>query len=320
MAFNPDNSARLYVANNGTFPGQVPVPSTAVSVISISGAGGSVTATITVGDRPESVVFNPVLVNGVRYAYATNASSDTVSVINATASPNTVVATIPVGSIPQVLAFNPAGTRLYVPNAGGSTLSVISTDPSDPQTYNTVIASPIVGVGPNAVAVNPVLINGVRYAYVANTGDSTVSVLDTGTLAQTVITVGGGTGWPSVLAVNPAGTRLYVTNGDFTNPTADTVWVISLDPNNQQTYNTVIQTITVGNNPRGIAINASGTRVYVANSTGTTISVIDTTTNPNTVIATLTAGQDPRGLAIDPAGAVLYVANNGADTVWAIPL
>ena len=303
VAFNPAGSL-LYVANNGT-------GATTVSVIDTT--SNTVTATVTVGSRPESVVVNPVLIGGVRYAYATNAVSGSVSVINT--ATNLSVATITVGSIPQGLAISPDGTRVYVANANSATVSVIDTALAITSPGTAVLANPIVGFGPNDVAVNPVLIGGVRYAYVANSVDGTVSVLNTNTYAQSPISVGTPASGQNpgsntaVLTVTPDGSRVYVTNAND-----DNVKVI------RTSDNTVIGTIAVGDNPRGIAVNPAGTLVYVANSSSTTISVIDSTGGPGTVVATLTAGQFPRELAVNPAGTFLYVANNGDNTVWAIPL
>jgi YVTN family beta-propeller protein len=79
------------------------------------------------------------------------------------------------------------------------------------------------------------------------------------------------------VAVNPAGTRIYVTN-QFD----DTMLVIDT------AANTVIASITVGDNPSGMAVNPAGTRAYVTNAFSNSVSVIDTATN--TVIAIITVG------------------------------
>ena len=73
------------------------------------------------------------------------------------------------------------------------------------------------------------------------------------------------------IAVNPAGTMVYVVNGN-------NVSVINTK------INTVTATMPVGDAPSGIAIAPDGTKVYVANSgtfdiPGNTVSVIDTSTN-----------------------------------------
>src|SRR5215831_10118701 len=57
-------------------------------------------------------------------AYITNGFSNTVSVIDT--ATNTVTATIPVGRFPFGVAVTPDGSKVYVPNIGDNTVSVIS--------------------------------------------------------------------------------------------------------------------------------------------------------------------------------------------------
>ena len=83
--------------------------------------------------------------------------------------------------------------------------------------------------------------------------------------------------------MNSVGTRVYVTN-----QSDGTVSVIDTTNNNA-----VSATITVGSGPRGVAVTADGSRVYVTNSSN--VSAINTTTNG--VIATITVGSNPRGIA-----------------------
>ena len=73
----------------------------------------------------------------------------------------------------------------------------------------------------------------------------------------------------------------------------------------------LIQTITVGSHPFGVAI--SGGLVYVANNGGSTVSVIDTATNA--VSATIAVGSGPGEIAIDPAAGRAYVGNFNNGTV-----
>ena len=56
--------------------------------------------------------------------------------------------------------------------------------------------------------------------------------------------------------------------------------------------NTVTATVAVGPNPVGVAVNLAGTRAYVANESGNSVSVIDIATN--TVTATVTVGPFPK--------------------------
>jgi YVTN family beta-propeller protein len=71
---------------------------------------------------------------------------------------------------------------------------------------------------------------------------------------------------------------------------------------------TVTDTISVGDHPVGLAINPSGTRVYVTN-VGGTVSVVDTATN--SVTATINVGSEPTGVKVTADGSRLLVANSG---------
>src|SRR5207237_6565988 len=62
----------------------------------------------------------------------------------------------------------------------------------------------------------------------------------------------------------------------------------------------------------GVAVNAAGTRAYVANFSSGTVSVIDTSTN--TVIATIPGVTQAAGIAVNPAGTRVYVTTNGGPT------
>ena len=65
--------------------------------------------------------------------------------------------------------------------------------------------------------------------------------------------------------------------------------------------------------PFGVAVNPSGTRIYVADTLLDQLVVIDAATN--TVIATLAVGISPTGVAVTPTGTSVYVANADSDNV-----
>jgi YVTN family beta-propeller protein len=76
--------------------------------------------------------------------------------------------------------------------------------------------------------------------------------------------------------------------------------------------NTVVNTVTVGNNPQGIAATPNGSLVYVTNSNDNTVSVIGTASS--TVVATVPVGMYPTGVAVTPNGAFVYVTNQHDNT------
>jgi YVTN family beta-propeller protein len=68
---------------------------------------------------------------------------------------------------------------------------------------------------------------------------------------------------------------------------------------NTQTNAVVGSPIAVGSNPVGIAITPNGSRAYVTNNGGGTVSVINTQTNA-VVGSPIAVGTSPRGIAITP--------------------
>jgi YVTN family beta-propeller protein len=152
-------------------------------------------------------------------------------------------------------------------------------------------------------------------AYITNSGDGTVSVIDT-TKNTVVKTIKLGK-TPFGVAVTPDGSKVYIANqGDGTVSVIDAA------------SNKVIATIDVGTNPFGVAVTPDGKTVYVANqgdgTVGGTVSVINTATNTvsgaaipvgcPTVDVCAADGNRPTGIAFavtGPDGPNVYVGNLG---------
>lgn len=79
------------------------------------------------------------------------------------------------------------------------------------------------------------------------------------------------------------------------------------------TLNTVVATIPLTGTPSTLAMSPTGSRLYVANTGGTSVFVIDTATN--TVVSTITVGAQPTPMAVTPDGSTLFVANWADDTI-----
>jgi YVTN family beta-propeller protein len=230
------------------------------TVFVIDTAKNAVVATIAVGSFPSGVAITP---DGTRpsgrddrrhqpLAYVTNEIDNTVSVINAVS--NTIVATIAVGNEPIGVAFTPDGTLAYVTNTNDNTVSVIDT------ARNKVVATIPMGNAPVAVAITPDGTDPYErdnhrhqpLAYVTNSADNTVSVIDTAsnTVAAT-IPVGN---QPIGVTITPDGSNPYEHDDHrdqllsyVTNFADDTVSVIDTASNK------VVATIPVGNAPIAVA-------------------------------------------------------------------
>ena len=182
-------------------------------------------------------------------------------------------------------------------------------------------------------------------AYITNSTDGTVSVINVATnVVTSTITVGG---FPWGVSVSADGTKVYVTNDNdgtvsvintATHSVSATVTVgagpvgAAVTPDGTKVYvtnggtntvsvittaaNTVTATITVGSFPYGVAVTPDGSTVYVTNSTGTTVSVINTATN--TVATTITVGNHPYGVTVTPDGSKVYVSNLNDNTISVI--
>ncbi len=154
-----------------------------------------------------------------------------------------------------------------------------------------------------SILLNTTTLPTINRAYVANTGSSTVSVIDTTTNTILDSVAVGSIPWG--VAVNPAANRVYVTNRD-----SNTVSVIDT------TTNTVVATVGVDVAPYGVAVDPAANRAYVANFVGHTVSVIDTTTN--TVVASVPVADGPIGVAVNPAANRVYVVGYYYSTVSVI--
>ncbi|MCO5384235.1 MAG: PKD domain-containing protein [Methanosarcina barkeri] len=186
----------------------------------------------------------------------------------------------------------------------------------------------------------------VPFAYITNSANDTVSVIDMATNnVTTTVPVGSG---PGGVAVTSDEKMVYVANSNDgtvsvidtgTNTVISTVNIgtesgptgVAVNPAGTKGYvvgnngtvsvidratNNVTATMPVGSGPGGVAITPDGTKVYVANSNDGTVSIIDTGTN--NVTATMPVGSGPGGVAITPDGTKVYVANSNDGTVSVI--
>jgi YVTN family beta-propeller protein len=274
VAVNPVTNT-IYVANNSpfTFSGSVSV---------IDGNTNTITATVSTGCSLSTVAVNPV----TNQIYVTGywSGCNILDVIDgATNTPTSLTA----GSQPNRIAINQAANKIYIANAGDSTVTVI-----DGATNTTTIVP--VGATPVDVAANSVT----NKIYVVSQGNNTVTVIDGATNNTLPVPTGS---QPFNIAVNPVTNKIYVSNaGD------NTVTVIDGATNNTLT-------VPAGNQPRGVAVNTQTNQIYVANYGygDNTVTLIDGATNATTSVPV--AGNQPITLAVNPATNTIYVAAGGSN-------
>ncbi len=253
--------------------------------------------------------------------YVSNQDAGTVSVID-TASQSVIGDPISVGSWPCGIAFGYGGSRAYVANCGSGKVSVIdratrtiihtteliggdligaAANPAGTYVYvtdniygyisrlstytNNVTRSSSTFGSPSGLAVSP---DGATL-YVTNTQDNTLMFIRASNLTL-IGSVATGASNPVWVALNPSGTRAYVSNfGNSSN--GNTVAVIDTQTR------TRLATITVGTAPEGVGVTPDGTKLYVVNKFSNNVMVVDTATN--TVIGTpIAVGNMPIGYGI----------------------
>ena len=196
------------------------------------------------------------------------------------------------------MAINPATDRLYCEARQLSGLvSVINT------VTNAQVALIPVGDGPQGVAVDAVT----NRVYAVNVRDQTVSVIDGNT--NTVIdTIPGLDFRPRLLGINPVTNTVYV--GNEGNGSGTTLAVIN------GLTDKIVQNITVGTGPSGVAVNPVTNRIYTANGTSNNVSVVDGSTNK--VIATIPVGLRPLDVAVNTLTNRVYVSDSASNTLSVI--
>jgi YVTN family beta-propeller protein len=171
----------------------------------------------------------------------------------------TIVGEVAVGHLPYGVALNHAGTRAFVSDWGGNTVTVVNT-----RTLH-VARTVTVGTHPSAVATNPVA----HEIYVANSDSDSVSVLDdrTGTILRTIdlrpypeAPVGGS---PDALTASPDGGTLYVTNAG-----ENDVAVVDLAAPGASGGDAVKGLIPTAWYPSGVVLDPAGKTLFVTNMKG----------------------------------------------------
>lgn len=285
------------------------------SVTIYSANSNSRTDIPSVGVRPVGVAVSP----SGRYAYIANGGQGSLSdpcQANSTSSfavidlqSKTVVQNnVQLGIGSQTVVVDAAGTRAYVANLCSGTISVL-----DISAGTATFLRNISGVGfPQGMALSA---DG-RRLYIASTapGKAQGALVTVNTVTDEVSSVSS-QGYSAVaVALNPAGTRLYLLNNGQNGPSGSrgSFAVFDISGGGAPVFLTSIE--TGFNFPLGLTLTTDGSKAYIANAGNNTVSVVDL--NSNSIATSFgSQGLAPFGVSLTPDNALLYVTNRDSNYV-----
>lgn len=193
-----------------------------------------------------------------------------------------------VGDDPRGVVFSSDGEFAYIANAATGTVSKLDAD------TRTIVDTAAVGEEPQNLAIRP----GSNELWVTSFATSTLSIIDLTTFNTVTTTVGSGGFRPYSIAFSPDGAFAFVVN-----------YAASLIAKIDTTTRTIVDSVTVPDYyPEGIALNASGTAIYVSMTSQGTVMKFSTATLDE--LTTITVGTFPIDVVLSPDGTQLWVTNN----------
>jgi DNA-binding beta-propeller fold protein YncE len=245
-------------------------------------------------------------------------SDDRLFVIDLKANPPAVIATLHLGKKPSGMAINSAGTMALVANRDDGTVSVLSIDGKDVKLTDTVT----VGVGGDDVSAVAITPDGKTALAVKSRADKVaVLAIDDGKVTYDKKNDLPANNFPYNVAVTPNGKIALISNtggGGSSDGNADTVSVVDLEAKPIR----IIDHITVGDSPEGLAISPKGNLAVTIEARGSNkskdtwfyhptgaVTVLHIDGKHVTRVGEANVGLLPEGAAFSADGTYLYVGN-----------
>jgi YVTN family beta-propeller protein len=217
-----------------------------------------------------------------RRVFVTDFAGKSVSVVNTARW--TLEKAIATPNAPHSILLSPDGRWAYAGCYGAASIAVIDTNSA---TLAGTIALPV-GAQPYGLALSE---DG-RILYASDNSTGRLFVIDVASAPTGNVTGSVEVGLrPALIARSPDAATLYISSG-----ASHSITVVGLAPD--PTHPTVRATIPVSGYPHGLAVTPDGKYVVVANTTGKTLSVIETSSNR--VVATILGEQYPNDALILP--------------------
>jgi YVTN family beta-propeller protein len=176
----------------------------------------------------------------------------------------------------HMLVISPGGHTIYTSNVNSDSVTVVKSNADMSQWANEVVA---VGKGPEPIDVSPDNLE----VWAGNSGDGTVSILDTQT-KKVKETVNVGTKHSNRLKFTPDGRLVLISD-------AGSGEVLVVEAQTRK----VTKRLKLGSSVEGILIVPDGSKAYVAVSGDNKVAVVDLLKLE--VVTTFETGKDPDGLA-----------------------
>jgi DNA-binding beta-propeller fold protein YncE len=249
-----------------------------------------------------------------------------VFMIDLKANPPSVVGTITVGKQPSGIAISPKGDLALVANRADGTISVLSIKGKDVLVTDTVA----IGSGPDQVSAVAITPDG-KHALATKANANKVALLSIDGQKVTYDKRDLPAGiFPYNIAVTPDG-KLALTadtgNGGSSDGNADTVSVIDLEANPPR----VVDHITVGDSPEGLAISPKGDLAVAVEAAGSNMPKSASFYHPGGTVTALRidgkkvtnaggvkVGALPEAVAFSPDGQYVYVGNFIDGDMWVL--
>jgi len=249
-----------------------------------------------------------------------------VFLIDLKATPPKVIGTITVGKQPSGMAISPKGDVALVANRADGTISVLSIRGKDVLVVDTVT----VGTGTDSVSTVAITPDGKRVLAVKAAANKVALLsIDGQKVTYDKRDLPAGI-FPYNIAVTPDG-KLGLTadngNGGSSDGNADTVSVIDLEADPPR----VIDHVTVGDSPEGLAISPKGDLAVTVEARGSNmpktsffyhqggaVTALKIDGKKVTRMGEITVGALPEAVAFSPDGNYLYVGNFIDGDLWVL--
>jgi len=276
---------------------------------------------------PTAIVINPAHT----FAYVANASSDTITGYSFDLNGSMIAnGTLTVGANPVALAIDSSGKFLFVADQNSGSLSVLSIGvdgsltPVEAQVMLPKLQCPTPPSSPCPAPVSLAVTPSTSFLYVADQMQNLVLTFqinsNTGVLTSNGALPPVATGIaPSGLAMDAAGTLLYVANRD-----SESVSGFTISADNSATpgdLTSIPGSFSTGLSPVAAAVDPSGQFLYVADKTSNQVSGFRIKSVSGTLSALsnspYSSGSAPVFVAISPTNKFLYVSNSGSSSISA---